>query len=234
MAEEVINELEHAFKQLKEEATRLVKDAKLEEIRETNGRLNDDFMARYFLMRRNQLRNYDRLMSELRSLQEPEAKAYFEDEAMFFMIPAIGALLGKLNFIVYGDIPPSGTATPQRRASPQPNHLSPLPQNSTSRLEARTPACQLHERESESPIPLEACGDAQTIGHCRQNETKSNQTTHPAMSASSMFQDVNVLNYLRKPDIELDKFSGDPIKYQKFIRRFQKKIVLHVRTRTSV
>ena len=185
MAEEVINELEHAFKQLKDEAASLVKDSKTEEFRETNGRLNDEFMARYFLMRSNQLRVYEQLISELRSNQEPEAKTYLEEEAMFFMIPAVNALLGKLNFVINGNIPPSGTATP-RQASPQRALLD------------------------------------ETI---EVNTSNNNQVPHPEPSASSMFPEENVLKYLRKPDIELEKFSGDPMKYHKFIRRFKMKII---------
>ena len=34
-----------------------------------------------------------------------------------------------------------------------------------------------------------------------------------------------MLKYIRKPDIELEKFTGDPMKYHKFIRRFKMKII---------
>ena len=139
------------------------------------------------------------------------------------MEPTINALMLKLNRVIDGGVQPSGRATPKRMASPQPDQ--PSPQHSIPLSEAGTPVQQSQERESESPIPPEARGDAQTFACCRQNESNSTQAPHPAISASSMFQDVNVLNYLRKPDIELDKFSGDPMKYQKFIRRFKWKIM---------
>ena len=119
MAEEVIEQLEIAFKQLKDEATSLIKASKNNEYKENDGRVNDDFLARYFTMRKTELRHYEQLMSELRSIQDEDARTYLEEEAAYTCILTVQALMGKLNFIINGDIPPSGTATPRREASPQ-------------------------------------------------------------------------------------------------------------------
>ena len=109
MAEQVIEELETAFKQLKAEATSLVKESRNSDCRDEDGRLKDEYMARYFIMKSNQYREYERLMSELRSTQDEDAKAYLQDDATYSIMPIISALMGKLNFIVYGDVPPSPT-----------------------------------------------------------------------------------------------------------------------------
>ena len=105
MAEQVIEEFEAAYKHLKKEAASLVKEARSQDCRYEDGRLKDEFMARYFVMKSQQYVEYERLMSELRSSQEEKARAYLEDEVTYSITPTISALMGKLNFVVYGDVP---------------------------------------------------------------------------------------------------------------------------------
>ena len=225
MAEEVIDQFEDAFMRLTAAGTALLKASKQQENKTANNRPTNEFMAKYYTMKHEVYEPYETLLTQLTSMQEEEqtARDFIEDTVSVQMEPTINALMLKLNRVIDSGVQPPGMATPQRMASPQPDQ--PSLQHSIPLSEAGTPAQQSQERESESPIPPEACGDAQTVARCRQKESNSNQVPHPAISASSMFQDVNVLNYLRKPDIELDKFSGDPMKYQKFIRRFKWKIM---------
>ena len=65
------------------------------------------------------------------------------------------------------------------------------------------------------------------------NRSNKNQVPHPVSSVSSFFQGGNMPKYVRKSDTEPEKFSGDLMKYQNFIRRLKMKIRLVI-TKNSV
>ena len=179
MAEEVIEQLEIAFKQLKDEATSLIKASKNNEYKENDGRVNDDFLARYFTMRKTELRNYEQLMSELRSIQDEDARTYLEEEAAYTCILTVQALMGKLNFIINGDIPPSGTATPRREASPQ-----------------RYQPAQQQGALVENDASQETLFQDGSSRERHSMNSNNNQALHPNSSASSFFKGANVPRYV--------------------------------------
>ena len=73
-------------------------------------------MKRYYTLKTTELRNYQQLMSELRSLPtRGRQNVPTEEKAAFTVIPMFHALMGKLNFIVNGDVPPSPTPQPMKK-----------------------------------------------------------------------------------------------------------------------
>ena len=65
MAEQVIEELENAFKQLTEHGTALFRESKKRESRTPDGRLSNRFMVKYYSLRENEFEPYDQALSEL-------------------------------------------------------------------------------------------------------------------------------------------------------------------------
>ena len=104
MAEEVIEQLESAFKQLVDEGTVLVRESKLKEYRTADGRLTNKFMVKYYSLRESKFERYDELLSELRSMQKDDgdADAFLEETVDVMMMPTVNRLINKLDGIIYG------------------------------------------------------------------------------------------------------------------------------------
>ena len=214
MAEQVIEELETAFKQLKVEATSLIKASKTNEYREDDGRVNDDFLARYFTMRKTELRNYERLISELRSMQDEDAKTYLDEEAAFTCIPMFHALMGKLNFIINGDVLPSPTPQP---AEDDANHEDYV-------QERETPQRRTSPRRNQPPQHYE---EQETLEneHYSYNDFPENRNNNnrPAKRLSRApvpvsEVDRSYISLLRKPEVKVDAFKGDALSFSRFVR----------------
>ena len=223
MAEQVIEELETAFKQLQEEATRLIRESRTKECREANGSLNDDFMVQYFLMRKNQLRNYQQLMSELQSLQEEDAKAYIQDVATLSMMPTVSALLGKLNFIINGDVPPSPTPQPAEDDANQDDYVN--------ESERETPQRRTSPRRSQPPQQEQETLENEHYGYNDFPENRNNNNrpakrlSRAPVSVSEV--DRSFVSLFRKPEVKVNVFKGDALSFNKFVRQLESRVFPH-------
>ena len=117
MASEVINELKTAFQQLKEKATGLLKEVKSRKYHNNEGILNDQFMMLYYKLRTENLQNYKRLVSELKTTQEKDAVSFLEDEINVLMEPVVVSLLERLNDAVNTGFGSTATTTRPERPS---------------------------------------------------------------------------------------------------------------------
>ena len=122
-------------------------------------------------------------MSELQSLQEKEAQAYLQDEAMMSMMPTVSALLGKLNFIINGDVPPSPTPQP---AEDDANHEDYV-------RERETPQRRTSPRRSQPPQPEHETLENEHYGYNNFAENRNNNN-RPAKRLSRAPVPVSEVN----------------------------------------
>ena len=229
MAEQVIEELETAFKQLRAEATSLIKASKTNEYREDDGRVNDDFLARYFTMRKTELRNYERLISELRSMQDEDAKTYLEEEAAFTCTPMFHALMGKLNFIVNGDVPPSPTPQPAEDNEMHNDHVdereTPQRRTSPQRYNAARHGQPFQLYREQETHENERTGYNDFPENRNNNNRPAKRSTRAPVPVSEV--DRSYVNLLRKPEVKVDTFKGDALSFSRFVRQLESRVFPH-------
>ena len=219
MAEEVIEQLESAFKQLVDEGTVLVRESKLKEYRTADGRLTNKFMVKYYSLRESKFERYDELLSELRSMQKDDgdADAFLEETVDVMMMPTVNRLINKLDGIIYGTA--AQRPTPRRSTTRSSNDGNPPRSASPQRFESP-------EREE----PLTRAASQETLfqdessreRHSQNSNNNSKHATRSSCVASGVGEPNQALvNAFLKPKAEVDIFDGDVLAFNRFLRQVE-------------
>ena len=225
MAEQVIEELEGAFKQLTESGTALFRESKLKESRTTDGRLSTAFMAKYYTLRATKFEPYEKVLSELLSMQEEDsdAKSYLEESADVMMIPAVDRLMSKLDDMVFGKDRPAS-------ALRQPTEATDQEEQQQQRASPRR--CSSPQRDqpprrfaSQETLEDERCDDNDYEENYNNNNRPAKRLPRGTAPVSEV--DRSLISLLRKPEVTVDVFKGDALDFSRFMRQLESRVFPH-------
>ena len=174
-------------------------------------------MKRYYTLKTTELRNYQQLMSELRSLPTRGSQNVLRRKShASTVIPMFHALMGKLNFIVNGDVPPSPTPQPTEAFEEEGRQ-----QQRTSTQRDQPP----RRFASQETLEDERC-DYNDFGENYNNNNRPAKRL-PRGTAPVSEIDRSFISLLRKPEVKVDVFKGDALDFNRFMRQLESRVFPH-------